>query len=99
MLILLPLALSTELKNDSCACDGGDDTVYFQGGFVDGECWGSTFHPDAADYPFTPEYVTFLVGRSGTEYVDIFLYEVDGDGKPTTQILGDAVQVTGSQQN
>ncbi len=99
-LLLSTASLARELKNDGCVCDGSDETVTFQQGFVDGECWASTYHPDAADYPFTPGWVNFLIGPSGEGYFfDVFLYQVNASGQPTTQLMGDAASVNGSSQN
>lgn len=102
MLLALALSLSAsarELKNDGCRCDGSKENVTFQTGFVDGECWASTYVPTSSDYPFTPEWVTFFVGPSGEGYFDIFLYTIDGDNAPQTLLVGDAALVQGTQEN
>ncbi len=99
-ILISTFALARELKNDGCVCNGDDETVVFQTGFVDGECWASTYHPDPADYPFTPEWVNFLIGPSGEGYFfDVFLYQVNASGQPTTQLMGDAASINGSSQN
>ena len=37
----------------------------------------------------------FLIGPSGEGYFDLFLYSVNGDGQPTTQLMGDAAAPEG----
>lgn len=99
-LLLLALTASAaryELVNDGCACDGSSESVGFQQGFVDGECWASTFVPDPAHYPFTVTDVTMLVGPSGTGTFDVYLYSVDASNEPDARLDGEAVQIEGSQ--
>ena len=102
MLTLLPLAFAgtKELSNDGCACDGTDETVYFQLGFVDGECWASVYVPDAADYPFTPLYASALIGPDdGAVDIDVGVYNVDADNTPTTVVDYEAAEFEGSEDN
>lgn len=95
----LAFAGSKELINDGCACDGTSETVGFQGGFIDGECWASVFVADAADYPYTLDYVNMFVGPSGEELFDVYVYQVDGSNKPSASLGGESVQITGSQDS
>lgn len=97
LLISLPAAHSTELKNDSCRCDGTEESVTFQTGFVDGECWASVYEPSPSDYPFTPEYVTVLAGPSGEAIFGMYLYNVDSNNKPTSMVGGEGFALAGSE--
>ena len=86
-----------ELKNDSCRCDGTQESITFQTGFVDGECWASVYEPAASDYPFTPENVTVMVGPSGDAIFGIFLYTVDSNNKPLALVGGEGFALSGSE--
>ncbi len=60
-----------------------------QGGFVAGECWGSTYVPEPDHYPFRLE--GFQVVISGdeediTEPFEVGVWTVDVDNRPETQI-------------
>ena len=102
LFVLLPTLLpaeAKELKNDSCRCDGTQESITFQTGFVDGECWASVYVPAASDYPFTPENVTVMVGPQGEAIFGMFLYSVDANNKPLAQIGGEGFALAGSENS
>ena len=87
-------AADKELRLDSFE---SGDTVYFQGGFADGECWASIFSPDPGDYPFTPVSVDMLVGGSqGAQYFVVKLYAATTTPSPGDLLDAEAFQVQGS---
>jgi hypothetical protein len=84
-----------DLTNDGWADNGA---VFFQGGFAVGECWGSTFVPEAEHYPFEVIGARMVVGGedAGSADFTIAIWSVDETGQPleelsvgTTNINGD----------
>lgn len=60
-----------------------------QGGFVSGECWGSTFVPEPEHYPFRLESFQVLVAgdeEDVTQPFEVSVWTVDEDLMPVTQI-------------
>ena len=45
------------------------DSVFFQNGFVSGECWASIYVPDVLDYPFDIDSLQVLVGGSNAQEI------------------------------
>ncbi|MFH1467516.1 MAG: hypothetical protein ABIO70_24235 [Pseudomonadota bacterium] len=85
------------LQNDGFT---GEGEVGFQGGFVDGECWGVVYVPQATDYPFNLAYADTLVGgSSGSEFFGIDVYQVTTSSMSGTLLGSGAVQITGSQES
>lgn len=83
------------LQNDGWS-DGAK--AAFQGGFVNGECWGSVYVPGSGDYPFTLEKVRMLVGgSSSSQLFSIYFYQLIGETFSGASLLGsEAIYVTGS---
>lgn len=80
------------LQNDGFSMGGN---VGFQGGFVQGECWASTFVPTA--YPFELNGVQVLVGPDMSQQsFTIRIYDVDGGNMPTSVVDQQDVQMTGA---
>ncbi len=67
------------LKNDGFV---SPDNAAFQGGFVDGECWGVVYQPDPGDYPFEWAHVDALIG--GTTSHAMFGIEFMNSAEPTS---------------
>ena len=96
--LLAPSALagSRLLQNDGFT---GEGQVGFQGGFVDGECWGVVYVPQPGDYPFEVDYVETLVGGSQDKALFVIeVYQLDGTDMESAQMLdSEGVALTGSQ--
>jgi hypothetical protein len=89
-------AADKELRLDSFE---SGDSVSFQGGFLDGECWASIFTPDPGDYPFTPVSLDLLVGGSqSAQYFVVKVYEA-GNGLPLGALVdSEAFELQGSDE-
>lgn len=96
-LALASMIFATELKNDGCECDGGEETVTFQEGFADLECWMSVFVPAASDYPFTPEYVDAFIGPNSEGTFIVSLHTVDTDNTPLATVASEAGSFDGAE--
>ena len=86
------------LQNDMWR-DGTSTAV--QGGFVMGECWASTFVPEAAHYPFRLD--GFQVVISGdvedvTEPFEVGVWRVDANNMPETQIAAVVAEFTATSE-
>lgn len=79
--------------------DAGDE-VAVQGGFVEGECWGTLYEPDPEEYPLTPLYVDLLfAGSSLQETVVVQIYYPDSNKPPWGPRVGEeAYALTGSDE-
>ncbi len=77
------------------------DTAGFQGGFVDGECWGVVYVPDSGDYPFEMMAVDALIGgTTGYAFFDIEFYELTGSDLNNASSLGSSyLALTGSNHS
>lgn len=74
-----------ELINDEF---GGGGAVLFQGGFVQDECWASTYVPEREHYPFAIRGITMLIGgdNMGDAEFEVSIWDVDEDNRPSTQL-------------
>jgi hypothetical protein len=97
-LLVPPVPAGTRLlQNDGFT---GEGEVGFQGGFIDGECWGVVYVPQSTDYPFDLVFIDALVGgNSSTEMYDIALYNVSGESMSGTTLGVSAITMTGSQES
>ncbi len=98
-LLASPAMAGTKLlQNDGFT---GEGEVGFQGGFVDGECWGVVYVPGATDYPFSLSYVEALVGgTSGSQYYILEIFELVGTNLASASMVdSEMIQMTGSQDS
>lgn len=81
------------LQNDAFDHKG---QVAFQGGFVKGECWASTYTPNACGYQLSSVLVLVGGGDAGNVQFDVSVWDVDSTGKPITQLGTTGVTITGA---
>lgn len=81
------------LQNDGFNHNG---QVAFQGGFVQGECWASTFVPNACGYDLGSVLVLVGGGDAGNVQFDFAVWDVDSGGKPQNKLGGSQVTITGA---
>ncbi len=86
------------LKNDGFV---SPDNAAFQGGFVDGECWGVVYQPDPGDYPFEWAHVDALIGGTTSHAMfGIEFYELSGTNLDSaTRIDSSAIYLNGSNDS
>ena len=90
------LAGSKKLQNDSFE-DG--DSVTFQGGFVQEECWASVYEPDSTDYPFSMTSLEMLVGGDTTEEIFVLeFYSLTGTNMNSATRLGASLRRPGTSR-
>jgi hypothetical protein len=87
-------ALPVELVNDGWTNAGA---VFFQQGFVQGECWASTFAPQPEHYPFEVIAASMVVGGadSGSGDFSVAIWSVDETGQPMTELSTGAANISG----
>jgi hypothetical protein len=87
-----------ELANDSWI-DG--ETAAFQAGFAQGECWASTYVPEAEHYPFTIRGVQMIVGGNdmGDAEFEVALWNVDTENRPSTLVDSGTALLSGLDDN
>ncbi len=84
------------LQNDMWR-DGGQTSV--QGGFASGECWASTYVPEATDYPFRVRGLQALISgdvEGVTEAFDVSVWSVDDELRPLAELGTAAAEFTAS---
>lgn len=86
--------LPVELANDAWANAGA---VFFQEGFVVGECWASTFVPEPEHYPFEIVAASMVVGGedSGSADFSVAIWSVDAAGQPMAELSVGTANVSG----
>ena len=69
----------------------------FQMGFGQGECWASTFAPEAGQYPLTVDAAQMLVGGTddGMEDFEVSVWSVDGENRPDQMMASGVVPISG----
>lgn len=81
------------LQNDSFSQKG---QVAFQGGFAQGECWASTYVPNACGYTLSSVLVLIGGGDAGNVQFDVSVWDVDSTGKPINQLATTGATITGA---
>lgn len=84
------------LQNDLWR-DGDQTSV--QGGFNSGECWASTYVPEASAYPFRVRGLQVLVSgdvEGASEAFEVGVWSVDEDLRPQTQLGSALAEFTAS---
>lgn len=83
-----------DLVNDAWSDNGA---VIFQGGFAIGECWASTFVPEAEHYPLEIVGAHMVVGGedSGSANFSVAIWSVDRDGQPLEELSVGTVEING----
>ena len=81
------------LQNDGFNHNG---QVAFQGGFVQGECWASTYVPDACGYDLGSVLVLVGGGDAGNVDFKVAVWDVDSSGKPSKELGSAPVTITGA---
>ena len=83
-----------ELFNDGWFDGAG---AVFMGGFVQDECWASTYVPEPEHYPFVVDAATLVVGgtNEGAEEFTVALWTVDDQNRPDAELGAGSVEFTG----
>lgn len=84
------------LQNDMWR-DGGQTAV--QEGFVAGECWASTYVPEASDYPFRVRGLQALISGDmdgASAAFEVSVWSVDDQLRPETQLGSALAEFTAS---
>lgn len=83
-----------ELINDEF--DGGG-AVLFQGGFVQDECWASTYVPERDHYPFAIRGIGMVIGGDdmGNAEFEVSIWGVDEENRPSTQLAAGTTTFSG----
>lgn len=77
------------LQNDGFDMAG---TPFRQAGFIENECWASTYVPGPGHYPFQIHSVQVLIVESLMNNFEVGIYEVDANNMPTAKV--DSVDVS-----
>ncbi len=81
------------LQNDGFQQKG---QVAFQGGFAQGECWASTYVPNACGYTISSVLVLVGGGDAGNVQFEVGVWDVDSTGKPSNKLASTGVTITGA---
>ncbi len=81
------------LQNDAFV---NNSQVGFEGGFVVGECWASTYMPQACSFDLTSALVLVGGGDGGNADFTVGVWDVDATGKPQTELASTQVTITGA---